>query len=151
MNKEKFFAGLPFTINDSNLRPFIILVNNELTTVIKQYFELLDKDPNLSNVTVGHSVVDASVILLSGYDTDFSMDFAEEIKSIVNSIGDADPNAEITDVMDNELFEEWMFAPELNVSENTQMILTSGGLYFTCQFETEFIESSMFDYAEFGI
>jgi hypothetical protein len=151
MSKERFFAALPFTINDSNLRPFVILVNDELKTLIEKYYKILREDENLGNLTIGHTVVDASVILLSGYDTDFSMDFTEEINSIVNSIDAPNPDIEISDIMDIELFEEWMYAPELNASENTQLILTVGGLYFTCQFETEFIESPMLDFEDLGI
>ena len=151
MSNEKFFAAMPFSINESNVRPFIIFVNKELTDVITQYRELLSKNDYLSNLTIGHSVIDASVILLSGSDTDFSMDFKEEIKGVVDSVEAPNPNDEIVGIMDVELFEEWMFAPELNLSENTQLILTEGGFYFTCQWETDLTESSMFDYSDFGL
>ena len=151
MSKERFFAGMPFSFNESSLRPFVILVNDELKAVITEYREILLSKVNLSNLTIGHDVIDASVILLNGKDTDFSMDFREELKDIVNSVDAPNPNGEIVGIMDSELFDEWMFAPELNVSENTQLIITEGGFYFTCQWETDFIESSMFDYAAFGI
>lgn len=148
MNKDIYLATMPFAINESSVTMFIILFNDETRAVINQYKKVLDADEHLHRICIEHDVINASVILVSGIKTDFHYDFEKELKSIQNKIEPVNPVANVSDIIDIELFEELMFAPELNVAENIQIILTSGGLYVTSQWETDFIETTMFDYID---
>ena len=148
MNNGKYFATMVYGVNDPTVRFMIVLINGETLNVIDKYKTILDKDNDVSLLSINHVVIDASVIMVSSLMGDFITIFKGELNAIHNKIDPLNPITDISDIMDDTLFDEWMFEREMNLAENTQLVLTEQGFYFTNQWDFDFIESPMFDYDE---